>query len=72
MGCWFQVDEKQVEGFFCNSVVNIYYTADCVSQVEEFLTDALYICGVVKVSEDYSICPLFLKLICVIIYLIFF
>jgi presenilin-like A22 family membrane protease len=72
IGCWFQVDEKQVEGFFCNSVANVYYIADCVSKVEQFLTDVLYICGVVKLFENSSICPLFLKLICVIIYLIFF
>jgi hypothetical protein len=54
----FQVDEKQVEVFFCYSVMNVYYVVNHVSQVEQFLGDILHICRVVKVFEDYSVCPL--------------
>jgi hypothetical protein len=54
----FQVDEKQVEVFFCYSVMNVYYVANHVSQVELFLGNVLHICRVVKVFEDYSVCPL--------------
>jgi len=38
----------------------------------QLLTDVLHICGVVEVFEDYSVCPLFLQLVCVIIYSILF
>jgi hypothetical protein len=52
--------------------MNVYYVVNRVSQVEQFLADVLHICGVVEVFEDYSVCPLFLKLVCVIIYSVFF
>jgi len=52
--------------------MNVYYIANLVSQVVQLLTDVLHIRGVVEVFEDYSVCPLFLQLVCVIIYSIFF
>jgi hypothetical protein len=70
--CWFQVDEKLVEGCFCNSMMNVYYIANRVSQFEQFLAYILHVCGVVEVFEDYSVGPLFLKLVCVVIYSTFF
>jgi hypothetical protein len=68
----FQVNEKQVEWLLCNSVMNVYNVTNCMSQLKQFLSDVFYVCGVMKVFEDFPVGSLFLKLVCVVIDTSFF
>jgi hypothetical protein len=52
--------------------MNVYYVLNRVSQGEQFLANVLHIDRLVKLFEDYSVCSLFLKLACVIIYSVSF
>jgi hypothetical protein len=53
-------------------VLRIYYIADNVSQVKQFLADFFNFCRVVKISDNYSVCSFLFKLVCVVEYIVFF
>jgi len=53
-------------------VLSIYYIADVVAQVREFLADFFKICGVMKIFDDYAVCSFLFELICVVEYVVFF
>ena len=53
-------------------MLSIYYIADVVAQVREFLADFFSICGVMKIFDDYAICSFLFELMCVVEYVVFF
>ena len=52
-------------------MVRIYYISDVMSQVEQFLTDFTDVCGVMKIFDDYSVCPFLSQTVCTVIYIVF-
>jgi hypothetical protein len=49
----------------------IYYIADVVSQVKQFLADFFSVCGVIKIFDDNSLRSFLFELICVVEYIVF-
>jgi hypothetical protein len=53
-------------------MLRIYYIADVVSQVKQFLADFFSVCGVMKIFDDYSVRSFFFELISLIEHIVFF